>query len=435
MVELEIVCKQTIKPSSSTPSELRNYPLCLLDQHAPYMSIMPLYFYDGGNTVDSGGLKDGLSKALTIYYPFAGRLQKGGNFIDCNDMGAMYLEGKLRCPMSEFMNKLQSDEVLKLVRLEHDTNGKDTDPTFNPLLSVQLFHFECGGAMVSVVFSHKVADLASLAQFVNDWASIARSSGGGMLPEVSPLLNAASFFRPELDAGSYPSGDEGKKVCLKRLVFESSKIEALKAMVSEKVENPSRVQVITAFIYKAALSAKISVKGHWPTTSTLLQVVNIRGRMEPRLEERLIGNIVTYFIASSTKEEEGREMEVWKIVGDMKRSFEDFCREFPKKCRAEEWNGLYKLHAKQKMDRLISGGWDHAVYCCSSWCKFPLYDADFGWGKPMWITVPDFDSKNLIMLMDARDGKGVEAIVRLEEEEMAVFQQNQELLSFCDLRT
>ncbi|XP_022997736.1 vinorine synthase-like isoform X1 [Cucurbita maxima] len=443
MVELEMVCKETIKPPSSTPSELRNHPLCLFDQQAPDLYIMLLYFYDNGNTVDSGGLKDSLSKALTVYYPFAGRLQKGGNSIDCNDMGAMYSEGKLRCPMSEVMNnKLQHDQILKLVCLDHDTNGNDTDPRFNPLLSVQLFHFECGGAMMSVSCYHKVADLASLTNFVNDWASIARSSGGGMLPAVTPLFNAASFFRPELDAGGNPSGDEGseakgggKKVCLKRLVFEGSKIEALKAMVSEKVENPSRVQVLTAFVYKAALSAKISVKGHWPTMSSLLQVVNIRGRMEPPLEEKLIGNIVTFFIASSAKEEEGREMEVWKIVGDMKRSLEEFCRELPKKCRAEEWNGLYKLHAKQKMDRLISGGWNHAVYCCSSWCRFPLYDADFGWGKPMWITVPDFDSKNLILLMDARDGEGVEAIVRLEEEEMAVFQQNQELLSFCDLIT
>ncbi|XP_022948439.1 vinorine synthase-like [Cucurbita moschata] len=441
MVELEIVCKETIKPPSSTPSELRNHPLCLIDQQAPNHYIMLLYFYDNRNTVDPGRLKDSLSKALTVYYPFAGRLQKGGNSIDCNDMGAMYSEGKLRCPMSEVMNnKLQLDQILKLVCLDHDTNGNDTDPRFNPLLSVQLFHFECGGAMMSASCYHKVADLASLTNFVNDWASIARSSGGDMLPAVTPLFNAASFFRPELDAGGNPSGDEGseakgggKKVFLKRLVFEGSKIEALKAMVSEKVANPTRVQILTAFIYKAALSAKILVTGNWPTTS-LLQTVNIRSRMEPPLEEKLIGNILSFFIASSTTEE-GREMEIWDLVGDMKRSFEEFCREFPKNCRAEEWSWLYKLHAKEKMERLGSGGGDHVVYCCSSWCKFPLYEADFGWGKPIWITVPDFDTKNLIILMDARDGEGVEAMVSLEEEEMAVFEQNQELLSFCELRT
>lgn len=36
--------------------------------------------------------------------------------------------------------------------------------------------------------------------------------------------------------------------------------------------------------------------------------------------------------------------------------------------------------------------------------------------------------------MDAKDGEGIEAFVSLEKEEMAVFEQNEELLSYCELR-
>ena len=49
------------------------------------------------------------------------------------------------------------------------------------------------------------------------------------------------------------------------------------------------------------------------------------------MEEKLIGNILSFFIASSTTEE-GREMEIWDLVGDLTRRFEEFCREFPKNC-------------------------------------------------------------------------------------------------------
>ncbi|KAG6581248.1 Tabersonine-19-hydroxy-O-acetyltransferase, partial [Cucurbita argyrosperma subsp. sororia] len=64
-----------------------------------------------------------------------------------------------------------------------------------------------------------------------------------------------------------------------------------------------------------------------------------------------------------------------------------------------------------------------------------MYEADFGWGKPEWITVPEAPWKNMILLMDAKNGDGMEAMVSLDKEEMAAFEQNQELLSFCELKT
>ena len=83
--------------------------------------------------------------------------------------------------------------------------------------------------------------------------------------------------------------------------------------------------------------------------------------------------------------------------------------------------------------------WLHKVdtinfYTISSWCKFPLYEADFGWGKPTWVTVGDlFQFPNIIILTDTRDGDGIEAWVSLTEEDMAIFETNQELLTFGSL--
>ncbi|XP_038905756.1 BAHD acyltransferase BIA1-like [Benincasa hispida] len=454
-MELEIVSKETIKPLSSTPPELKNLPLSLFDQQAPNMYIRLLYFYNSYNISSSHGrqlLKDSLSKALTFYYPFAGRLQDGGNSIDCNDMGAIVSEAKLRCPMSEFMNNfnMECEEILKLTFFDEINDGNDQ--RLNPLLCVQLTQFECGGEVMYVLCSHKIADFASLTNFMKDWAFIARSSGDGDPPTLSspPQFNGASFFPLELDGGggedSRTERHDENVVSSKRFVFEGSKIAALKSMVCEKVENPTRVQLLTAFIYKAALSAKNSVTGvlilvciifklyhSYVPATTLLQLINLRNRVDPPLPATLSGNIISSFIASLTMPEQ-QEMELWDLVGDMKRNFEEFCKTFPTNYRAEQWGLLYKLHAKESLEKVRNPG-DCTLYTCSSWCKFPVYDVDFGWGKPVWITVPEFPWKNMILLMDSKDGEGIEAMVSLEKKEMEVFLQNQELLSFCELKT
>lgn len=279
MIDLEIICKDTIKPSSPTPPYLKNLPLSLFDQQAPNIYIQLLYFYTNNNNISYDRVlqrrrkwKESLSKALTFYYPFAGRLRDGDS-VDCNDLGATVSEARLPCPMSEFMNddsiNLQyHDDILKLTCID-DTNGKDNNKNSKPLLSIQLTQFECGGEVMFVFLSHKIADLASLTNFINDWAFIARSSSagdGGLPAGVSPLFNAAGFFPPELNGGGDFSGGESEggdeNICSKRLVFESWKIAALKAMVLDKVEiNSTRVQVIAALIYKAAISAKNSVTG------------------------------------------------------------------------------------------------------------------------------------------------------------------------------
>ncbi|KAD6795381.1 hypothetical protein E3N88_06277 [Mikania micrantha] len=60
---------------------------------------------------------------------------------------------------------------------------------------------------------------------------------------------------------------------------------------------------------------------------------------------------------------------------------------------------------------------------------FPLYDADFGWGKPCWVTAAarGFD---MITLMDDKHGDGVEAWVSLNEKDMHLFEQDQDIIAF-----
>ncbi|XP_026450867.1 salutaridinol 7-O-acetyltransferase-like [Papaver somniferum] len=63
----------------------------------------------------------------------------------------------------------------------------------------------------------------------------------------------------------------------------------------------------------------------------------------------------------------------------------------------------------------------------SSWCNYGLYDIDFGWGKPIWVTAVATifpDSKGFFLMNDTRCGEGVEVWGNLVEEEMSNFQLN-----------
>ncbi|TQD69829.1 hypothetical protein C1H46_044638 [Malus baccata] len=53
----------------------------------------------------------------------------------------------------------------------------------------------------------------------------------------------------------------------------------------------------------------------------------------------------------------------------------------------------------------------------SSLCSFPLYDMDFGWGRPTWVAVPPLPFKNLIVLVDTKEAGGIEAYVSLADDD------------------
>ncbi|MCD9645304.1 hypothetical protein HAX54_034140 [Datura stramonium] len=73
---------------------------------------------------------------------------------------------------------------------------------------------------------------------------------------------------------------------------------------------------------------------------------------------------------------------------------------------------------------------DIELYAFTSWCGMPFYDADFGWGKPVWFSTMEFEDKNFIILMDSKDG-GVEAWICLEAKHMEKFEQDPDLLKFA----
>ena len=66
----------------------------------------------------------------------------------------------------------------------------------------------------------------------------------------------------------------------------------------------------------------------------------------------------------------------------------------------------------------------------TSLCWFPLYEADFGWGKPSWVTTANMTFKNLVSFFDTKSGDGIEAWIILKEEDMAKLETDEELFAY-----
>ena len=66
----------------------------------------------------------------------------------------------------------------------------------------------------------------------------------------------------------------------------------------------------------------------------------------------------------------------------------------------------------------------------TSYCRFPAYDNDFGWGRPAWVFSAPLTFKNLTAFMDTKEGVGIEAYIGLEEQLMAEFETDAEFMAY-----
>lgn len=291
---------------------------------------------------------------------------------------------------------------------------------------------------MSVCMCHKVGDAATLSNFINDWATLNRQKEleqetAELLLLPFPVPGASLFPQENLPVFPEVLFVENDTVC-RRFVFEASKIDSLKSTVSShNVPNPTRVEVVSALIYNRAVSAL----GLISKTTSFRTAVNLRTRTVPPLPEKSVGNLVWFLFVLSPW-----ETELHELVLKMKQGLTEFCETYAKKFGGEDKDMSFIsecLKQAASVPEPQPGGSDDeesqivTMFCCASWCRFPMYEADFGWGKPVWFTTSKCPVKNSIVLMDTRDGGGIEAIVNMEEQDMARFERDVELLKYASL--
>ncbi|MED6192660.1 hypothetical protein PIB30_011993 [Stylosanthes scabra] len=430
-MERELISRESIKPSKPTPSHNRIHQLSFIDHIVARNYVPAIYFYPCSNNDNNAAsateeevttkismLKKSLSKVLTIYYPFAG-IYRDQRSIHCNDQGVTFIVSTVKTNLSYVLND-PSDSLLNPL-FPDDLQWKDMG-SHAAILAIQINRFACGGIAIAVCLSHKLGDGSTLFNFVNDWATLNRNNNDQLL--FPPDLVAGSSLFPQEDLPVFPeiSFTKQNTVCA-RLVFEGSKIESLKETAkSNGVENPSRVEVVIGMIYKRAVSS-LGLDGNGNAAPLLLVAANLRRRMVPPLPEKSIGNWVWSFPVVSKEKE---------LVEEMREGLSEFCEKSVKKFGDKEFVIEFLRKATTARKSPI-GSEKMRVFFFASWCRVPTYEVDFGWGKAAWVTSVGSPVKNSVVLMDGRDGNGVEALVSMEEQDLVLFLRDYQLLQYASI--
>ncbi|KAK4739791.1 hypothetical protein R3W88_003488 [Solanum pinnatisectum] len=438
--DIEIQTRKMLKPSASTSDNLRILKLSLFDQLAPRSYVRILFNYLPSSTSSYDKLEKSLAETLTKFYPFAGRF---GEDIDdqlsiyCNDEGVEYVQTKVNAnDLPEYLGQANNIEssLLDLILpvMVHMPSS--------PLLGVQVNVFNNGGIAIGIKVSHIIADAFTIATFVNEWAHTCLT--GTMTQDNNNNNNLSSFGQLSslfparvLQLPSLPNtSTTGPEIVTRRFVFDALAIENLRKTIKDDsttdddmIKQPSRVVVVMSLIWKV-LTHISSAKSGNSRNSSLGIAINFRGKLScvPSLEHAL-GNYVTVAIANMEAEKARKDQlnDFVKSVGDTIR---DACVAMGKVSSVDDISSLTLNNRKKAVEKLFQGD-KMDLYFTTSWCKLPWYEADFGWGNPVWVSPVGFNAIEGATLMDTKDGNGIQLTVYLKEKNMTKFEKHLDILS------
>ncbi|MFS7917963.1 putative deacetylvindoline O-acetyltransferase [Helianthus anomalus] len=182
----------------------------------------------------------------------------------------------------------------------------------------------------------------------------------------------------------------------------------------------SRVEVLTSLLFKCSVDAATTKSGLFKPP-ILVHQINMRNKIFKNDLEKAAGNILSSVVV---KMDDSRKITLNEVVAKLRRG----------KMEAREIRDVQEIGEKYAcMVPMLIGDPSVQVYWTTSFCWFPLYEVDFGWGKPVQVkyVIPEVN----LVLIDTPDNDGIEATIRLPEEEMLILQQDKELLAFIDIKS
>ncbi|XP_071714370.1 pelargonidin 3-O-(6-caffeoylglucoside) 5-O-(6-O-malonylglucoside) 4'''-malonyltransferase-like [Rutidosis leptorrhynchoides] len=423
-MKVEKQSSKLLKPFVPTPETHRYYMIGFTDEMIrETRNLTIVIFYPQSKKINSNftvELEKSLEKTLTRFYPLAGRYVEDKNIIECNDEGVGFIHSKVSIKLQDFLDS------------EFDVNLVDefiplkTRHTFNnPLLTIQETTFECGGVAVGVNASHKIVDASTLCTFLNEWSAMNRKED----THATELLDGTTFFNSSTlfpgrgfhrNPSTNISDDMLSKYTRMKFSFSESEISNIRtrAVASGKYSNCkwSKVQLVSAIIWNALLRVDRK-KNNYPRESVLIQPVSLREKMATLIPNHSCGNLFTYSCTRSMNREITTQELADLLTVSVKKTLNDLSKVSPD---SEEGQTLV---INSILDVALNVDESNFVVVFTSWCKFPFYETDFGFGKPIWATCGSFPVINTTILMDDAGGKDVEAYVFLDKQDIPHFKE------------
>ncbi|KAL8155409.1 limonoid 7-O-acetyltransferse-like [Apium graveolens] len=424
---VEIVSEENIVPSSPTPDHLRVFKLSFLDQIQAKIYVPLLLFFHNNQTSNQSSvifdrsklLKQTLSQTLTQFYPLAGKVRDDFQ-IDCNDEGVHYVETRVEERLSDFLGRSPKNEMIDLFIPQNAT----ASAIGNSVLMIRVNVFSCGGVAISSCINHKFIDGDTYMLFFKHWTAAAR----GTLETTSPSFTSQSLF-PQIPSLNFQSPVTiGKdKFVSQRFVFDGIDIAKLKSKTRSFTSGsePTRYEVVGALLWKCVAKAAYKVnRSSLETPFNLGMAINLRGKKD--IPRNVVGNLVWPWLSRCKL---ATDLEHHYLANQIKISKAQLSDDFIQVIKGDTGTTTVLQCAEIMMN---SEETSVAIWI-TTMCNMGVYELDFGWGKPVWFYYGNVNVANFISLCETRVGGGVEAVVSLSKEEIAIIEKDPELLAFASL--
>nr|AMZ03406.1 acyltransferase ACT1-7 [Plectranthus barbatus] len=425
-MKVERFSRKLIKPHTPTPENLKNYKLSLLDKCLVQDNFAVVLFYES-KPRNKSELEESLEKVLVDFYPLAGRYTMNDHIVDCSDEGAVFVEAEAldaELTMDQLVKNMEAQTIHHLLPDQYFPADAPI-----PLLSIQVTHFPFGGLAIAIVVSHAVFEGFSLGVFVAAWSKA--TINPDVKIEITPSFDLPSLL-------PYKDDDFGLTDCeiinlcedivVKRFMFGKEAITRLRSRLSPNHNGKtiSRVRVVCAVIVKALMGLERAK--HGKTRDFLItQSINMRERTKAPLQKHACGNLA---VLSCTRRVEAEEMmELQNLVNLIGESTEKDIAHYSELLSHNQFGRDIIVNVMKSLMQFL----DPDIYsvCFTDWSKFRFYEADFGFGKPVWTAVgPQRPIITTAILMNNREGDGIEAWLHLNKNDMLIFEQDEEIKLF-----
>uniref|UniRef100_A0A0D9VI77 Uncharacterized protein n=1 Tax=Leersia perrieri TaxID=77586 RepID=A0A0D9VI77_9ORYZ len=429
-----------VRPAEETPRmRLWNSNLDLV---VPRFHTPSVYFFRRGEAAEDGSYFDGermrraLAEALVPFYPMAGRLahdEDGRVEIDCNGEGVLFVEADAPgATVDDFGDFAPTMDLKRLIPTVDYTDGISSFP----ILVLQVTHFKCGGVALGVGMQHHVADGFSGLHFINAWSDLCRGVPIAVMPFIdrtlvrardppapshphveyqpAPAMLASSEPQPQatLTAAAKPAASPPPTAVD---IFKLSRAD-LGRLRSKLPAEPrfSTYAVLAAHVWRCASLAR-GLPAEQPTK--LYCATDGRQRLQPSLPEGYFGNVIFTAtpMAEAGKVTASLADGAATIQSALDRMDNGYCR-----------SALDYLEMQPDLSALVRGA--HTFRCpnlgLTSWVRLPIHDADFGWGRPVFMGPGGIAYEGLAFVIPSanRDGS-LSVAISLQAEHMEKFRK------------
>ncbi|CAM6092921.1 unnamed protein product [Calypogeia fissa] len=362
-------------------------------------------------------LRESLGKVLVPFFSYAGRWvaspdSLGNRQLLCNDEGVMFTEAYLDRDLDSVVHTSAAFQPVPelqgydFVNMDMTQFRQEMQPEGLPCIFVQVTRFKCGGLVLAVTFNHMHTDGKGFFDFMTAWSDFSISNKDKtttIAVEHNRALAEKESFKTFISrekttktpasstvaAGS--KGEDGpikveglrdmKSFEVSAQTIKSLKQEAKDCNIGGAAGFASNGDCIIAHFWKALSKVPSSILGGNGNVNAnvkkelaISMAVEGRNRFYHPPLPNLCGNAVAVMLAPIIPSTELQQMSVAAIACKI--------REKLMATTTDEWLGFDRLEEAL----LVSKSPEFARVRVTSWYGFPMYDIDFGFGRPFFVS-------------------------------------------------